>query len=157
MSMMGSRDRRPSPKLAPQLGALIESNVFKVQRLIVNSARRRSNPIRKLARLHDSSTHQRLDVRMILGIREPFEFVVLPRLFAQNFSIGAYKMPCEITDRSMEAFVWQSQPEWNARISNHPLPAAYAIGNLNDIVIAQAFVQCRQCRRVFGDDFSAHN
>src|SRR5260370_13969139 len=116
MSMIGCRDRRPSPKFACRSGTLIESNVFKVQRLIVNSARRRSNPIRKLARLHDSPAHQRLDVRIILGLRNPFDFVVLPRLFAQDLSIGAYEMPCEIADLEMEAFVWQRRPQWNARI-----------------------------------------
>src|SRR5260370_11286226 len=157
MSMIGWRDRGPSPKFACRSGTLIESNVFKVQSLIVNSARRRSNPIRKLARFHDSPAHQRLDVGIILGIREPFEFVALPRLFAQDFSIGAYKMPCEIADLAMEALVWQGQPEWNARIINHPLPAANSIGNLIDVVIAQAFVQRRQCRHAFGDDSSAHN
>src|SRR5216684_6005354 len=122
MSMIGCRDRRPSPKFACRSGTLIESNVFKVQSLIVNPARRRSNPIRKLARFHDSSAHQRLYVRIILGTREPFEFVALPRLFAQNLSFGAYKMPCEIADLAMDAFVWQGQPEWNARIINHSLP-----------------------------------
>src|SRR5260370_27748164 len=98
MSMIGCRDRPPSPKCAFQSGALIESNVFKVQRLTVNPARQRSNPIRKLARLHDSSAHQRLHVRIILGIREPFEFVVLPPPFAQDFSIRASTMPSEIAD-----------------------------------------------------------
>src|SRR5947199_4535489 len=104
--------------------------------LIVYPARRRSNPIRKLARLHDSSAHQRLDIGIILGAREPFELVVLPCFFAQNFSIGAYKLPREIADLAMETFVRQGQPEGHAGIINYPLPAANSIGNLIDVVIA---------------------
>jgi len=34
------------------------------------------------------------------------------------------------------------------------LPAANSIDNFIDVVIAQAFIQRRQCRHVFGDDLS---
>src|SRR5260370_4871664 len=124
----------------PRPRALVESHVFKVQRLTVKPACRRSNPICKLAWLHDSSAHQRLDVSIILGTWEPLEFVILPSFFAQNFSIRTYKVSREIANRAMETFVRQGQPEPNAHIINHPLPPPNSISTLFDIVIAQAFV-----------------
>src|SRR2546427_362244 len=96
----------------------------------------RCTPICKLARLDNPSAHQRLDVSIILGIRQPFGFVVFPCFFAQNFSIRAYRVAGEIADRAMKAFVWQGQSEWNASIIDNPLPPSDSIGDLLDVVIA---------------------
>ena len=66
-------------------------------------------------------------------------------------------MPREIADLAVKSLVWQGQSEGNSCIVNHPLPAANSIGNLINVVIAQAFVQRGQRRHVLGDDFSTHD
>src|SRR6267142_896441 len=157
MSMMGCRSSRPSTEFKRSLLRSIEANVFKVQRLIIHPARRRSNPIRKLAELDDAAGHERLHEGMVLGSRQPLGFTLLPGFFAQNFSFGADKVSREIADFAMEAFVRQGQTERNTGIVDDALPAGHAIGNLFDVVIAQALIQSGERRHALGNDLSAHD
>src|ERR1700747_786811 len=138
MSMIGCRVAALPKNLRFRSLELVKPHVFKVQRLTVYPACRWSNPVCKFPRLDDPSTHQRLDVGIVLETREPFGLAALPRLFAQDFSIRADEVSCEIADRAMKALVWQGQPERNTSAIDHSLPTPHAIGNLIDIVVAQA-------------------
>src|SRR6267142_1910060 len=144
MSMMGCRGRVLRRNLCVHSCESIEANVFKVQRLIIHPARRRSNPIRKLSELDDAAAHERLHKGMVLGSRHPLGFTLLPEFFAQDFSFGADKVSREIADFAMKSRVRQGQTEWDAGIVDDALPAGHAIGNLFDVVIAQALIQSRQ-------------
>src|SRR6266850_2469863 len=155
MSMMGCRSSRPSTEFKRSLLRSIEANVFKVQRLIIHPPRRGSNPIRKLSDLDDAAAHERLHEGMILGSRQPLGFTFLPGFLAQNFSFGADKVSREIADFAMEALVGQGQTEGNTGIVDDALPAGHAIGNLFDVIVAQALVQSSERRDALGKDFSA--
>ena len=85
----------------------MEANVFKVQRLIINPARRGSNPIRKLAGLNDTAAHERLHEGMVPGSRQPLGLSFLPGFPAQDFSFGADEVSREIADFPMETLVRQ--------------------------------------------------
>src|SRR6266850_2505370 len=150
----GLQKSRPSTEFRRSLLRSIEANVFKVQRLIIHPARRGSNPIRKLTELDDTAAHERLDEGMVLGSRQPLGFTLLPGFLAQDFSFGADKVSREIADFAMEALVRQGQTEGDAGIVNDALPAGHAIGDLFDVIIAQAFVQSGQRRDGLGKDFS---
>src|SRR6266404_4206969 len=154
MSMMGCRSRVLRRSLGLHSCESIEANVFKVQRLIIHPARRGSNPIRKLTELDDAAAHERLDEGMVLGSRQPLGFTLLPGFLAQDFSFGADKVSREIADFAMEALVRQGQTEGDVGIVNDALPAGHAIGDLFDVIIAQAFVQSGQRRDGLGKDFS---
>src|SRR5882762_7371805 len=154
MSMMGCRSSRPPAESKGSLLSSMEANVFKVQRLIINPARRGSNPIRKLTELNDTAAHERLHEGMVLGSRQPLGLPFLPGFLAQDFSFGADKVSREIADFAMEALVRQGQTEWNAGIVDDALPAGHAIGNLFDVIIAQALVQSGERRHALGDNFS---
>src|SRR6266850_5213474 len=154
MSMMGCRSVRPLTEFRRSLLRSIEANVFKVQRLIIHTARRGSNPIRKLTELDDTAAHERLDEGMVLGSRQPLGFTLLPGFLAQDFSFGADKVSGEIADFAMEALVRQGQTEGDAGIVNDALPAGHAISNFLDVIIAQALVQSGQRRDFLGHDFS---
>src|SRR6266481_282406 len=129
MSMIGSRVAALQELRLRSL-ELIEPHVFKVQRLTVNPARRWSNPVCKFPRLDDASTHQRLNIGIILGTRKPFGFPALPCFFTQDFSVEADEMSREIADRAVKALMRQGQPERNTSAIDHPLPPADSIGNL---------------------------
>src|SRR6267143_5889177 len=144
MSMIGCRSSCPSTEFKRSFLCSIEANVFKVQRLIIHPARRGSNPIRKFTGLDDPAAHKRLHEGMVLGSRQPLGFAFLPGFLAQDFSFGADKVSREIADFAMEALVRQVQTEGNTGIVDDPLPAAHAIGNLLNIIIAQALIESRQ-------------
>src|SRR6267378_4560132 len=152
MSMMGCRSSRPSTEFRRSLLRSIEANVFKVQRLIIHPARRGSNPIRKLTELDDTAAHERLDEGMVLGSRQPLGFSFLPGFIAQDFSFGADKVSREIADFAMEALVRQGQTKGNTGIVDDALPAGHTIGNLLDVIIAQALIQSGQRRHALGND-----
>src|SRR5271163_4637193 len=63
------------------LPALVEADVFEIQRLAVDAADRRGNPVREFAEFGYAAGHQGLDIFVVGWAWEPFEFVLLPGFF----------------------------------------------------------------------------
>ena len=81
--------------------------------------------------------------------------MLLPGFFGQHFAFGANEVAGEVPDRAMKAFVGQAQAKSDPSFIDDALPAANAVRDLIDVVVAQPFIQCRQCRNLLGHDFPA--
>jgi len=132
----------PFTVLAFQSGTLIESNVFKVQMLIViPRAGGASNC--QTCPLHDSPTQSALGRTHNHWIREPFEFRGFFPSLAQNFSIGAIKCPAKLPISRWKPLCGDVT-ERKPALSIHPLPRPTPSQSPRFSHRA-AFVQRRQC------------
>src|SRR5713226_4858865 len=136
-------------------GGSVEAHVFEVERLAVDAFHRRSNPVGEFAELRDAAAHERLHVGIVLGTREPLEFMSLPLLFRQDFAARADEMTSEISDFAMKAFVRQGEAERNACFVDHALPAIDAGLDFLDVIVTQAFIQSGEGGNLLGVDFIA--
>src|ERR1700758_5663351 len=135
----------------------VETDVFEIQRIIVDAAQRWSNPVCEFSRLGHAASHEGLHEFIILRARQPFEFVFLPRFFGKHFAVDAYEVTRKISNFAMESLVRQGQAESDSGLIDDPLPAADAVGYLVNIVGAQAFIQGCQGGNTFDHDFSAND
>src|SRR5579871_1758150 len=66
---------------------LVESDIFKLDGLIVDSAHRRCDPVGEFPRLDDAA-HERLHISVIGPHRQPFTYTRLPHVRSEHFTGG---------------------------------------------------------------------
>src|SRR4029077_3551688 len=120
MVVLGKKDRCPS----------IETYIFEIRRLVVDSSKRRRDPIRKFPWFHHPPGHQRLHELFVRGAWQAFVFALLPGLRRQDFSVHTDVMARKIANGWVNPFMGKCQLEWNPRLIDHSLPARYAVRNL---------------------------
>src|SRR5580704_7874001 len=81
----------------------VEPHIFKIQRLAVDSAKGRRDPIRKFPRLHDAPRHQRLYELLVRQARQPFVFALVPDLFRQDVPVHADVVSRKITNGAVKS------------------------------------------------------
>ena len=83
--------------------------------------------------------------------------MLFPGFLRQDFAVWADEVSREIANGAMKSLVRQSQPETNAHLINDPLPAVESILDLPDVIVAEPFIQGRQCWHILGDNFLAYD
>src|SRR5215469_823306 len=118
------------------IGSSVEPDVFEMERLVVDTAERRSDPVCEFSRLGHAAAHEGLHEFIVFRARQPFEFVISPCLFGQHFAIGADEMPGKISNLAVKALVRQGQTKWNSSLIDYSLPAADAVRDFINVVVA---------------------
>src|SRR5215469_8720772 len=83
----------------------VETDVLEIQGLIVDAAQRWRNPVGKFSRLGYAAGHEGLHEGIVFRAGQPIEFVLLPRLFVQNFTVDTNRVAGEVSNCAMKAFV----------------------------------------------------
>src|SRR5690242_17016489 len=89
----------------------VETDVFEIQRIIVDAAQRWSNPVCEFSRLGHTAGHEGLHELIVLRAWQPFEFVFLPCLFGKHFAVDADEVSRKVSNLTMKSLVRQGQAE----------------------------------------------
>src|SRR5690242_6070634 len=135
MSIIGCTEPRPREK-REFTRFLVEADVFEIQRLVVDATQRRGNPVCEFSRLGHTASHERLHELIVFRARQPLEFVLFPGLFGEDFALGADEVPRKISYCAMKTLVRQGQAERDSGLIDDPLPAADAVGDLINVIVA---------------------
>src|SRR5690348_11635377 len=122
MSMIGCMKPHPVAETRNSCQLSVETDVFEIQRLVINAAQRRSNPICEFSRLGHAAAHEGLHEFVVPRARQPFGFVFLPRFFGQYSTLRADEVSCKISYRAMKTLVRQGQAEGDSSLIDDPLP-----------------------------------
>src|SRR6267143_3519326 len=114
----------------------VESYVLEVDRLGMDAAARRRDPVRELARLDDAPLHHRLDERVVAGARHPLVAARVPGGLGHHLAVRADVVARVIADLAMEALVRQREPERDAVLLDHLAPPVAARLQPPDVVVA---------------------
>src|SRR5262249_874208 len=88
----------PAPMTATGRDGSIEADVLKIDRLLVDPAPRRCNPVGELAVLDDAAGHHRLDEGVVRGARHPRVAAGVPLLLGEHLALRADVMTGEVAD-----------------------------------------------------------
>ena len=125
----------PAVSLGTWYLVLIEPHILKIDRLAVDPARRRCDPVREFARL-DHLSHQGIDVRVIFFVRHPLRTMRIPFGFVHDFAVRADVRTGETADRAMEADMRQRKAEGDPQLLRNTVPSIEAALDFLDVVVA---------------------
>src|SRR5206468_12663780 len=124
-----------------------EPHVFEIDRLAVDPARRRRDPVREL-RARDDRLHQARDVLLILPARQPLRLLRLPLGFAHEPPVRSDARRRTAADHAMEPAMRQAQLDIDSVTLDHLVPAVDATLAVGDVIVAEPLVQRHERRRV---------
>src|SRR5882757_9369599 len=120
----------------PWVRASVEAYVLEVHRLPVDADGRGRDPAGELARL-DHPAHQRGDKGAVSLARQPVRQVGLPLQVGHHVPIRRHVHPGEGADLAVKRLVRNPQPEPDAGLLDHPVPALDPADRVLDVIVAQ--------------------
>ena len=133
--------------------ASVYPNVLELFGQTVDALDRGGDPAGHLAGLVDR-LHQRFDVRLVLGVRQPITGALRPFLVGDHRAIGRELQRAPHADLAMELVARQLHLEIAALLLERLVPAIDAALTILDVLGAKHFVECGAHRDILVNDLA---